>query len=197
MSQETLKILAFAGSTRRASLNGRLLRAGAACAEDLAAQVTLLDLATLDLPLYNGDDESEFGLPEGARRLKSLMQGHHALLVAVPEYNGGYTPLLKNAIDWASRREEGEAPLAAYRGLSAALIGASPGRGGAGRALMGVRLVLSGIGVLVIPNQFGLALASKAFDADGALQDSSHQALLQGVVAALCRVARAQQAVAE
>jgi hypothetical protein len=51
-----------------------------------------------------------------------------ALLIATPVYNGGYTALLKNALDWASRPTETDrSGLAAMTGKSAALISASPG----------------------------------------------------------------------
>ncbi len=183
------RILAFAGSARRESFNRALLRIAATAAEARGAAVTVLKLASLVLPIYDGDLESERGLPDGARRFKSLLRDHHALLVAVPEYNGGYTPLLKNALDWASRREGDEAPLAAYTDLSAGLIGASPGRGGAGRALAGIRQILTNLGVRVIPDQFGLAGARGAFDDAGALKDDTHREALDAVTAALCRAA--------
>lgn len=184
------RILAFSGSARRESLNATLLRAAAAVAEARSATVMRLDLAALDLPLYNGDLEREHGLPDGARRFKALLRGHDALLVAAPEYNGGYTPLLKNALDWASRAEGDEASCAAYAGLHAALVGATPGRGGAMRALAGVRALLGNMGVAVVPNQFGLATARGAFDEAGALKEGAHRAALEGAVAALLAAAR-------
>lgn len=180
------RILAFAGSARRGSFNRRLLRAAVAAARARGAAVTGLELAALDLPFYDGDLEREHGLPDGARRLKAALRSHDALLVAAPEYNGGYTPLLKNALDWASRAEGDEAPCAAYAGLRAGLVGASPGRGGAARALAAIRVILGNMGVEVVANQFGLARAGRAFDESGALVEPAHRAALDGAVAALC-----------
>ena len=185
------RILAFAGSARGGSFNRTLLRAAAAAARGRGAAVTELELAALDLPFYNGDLEYEHGLPEGARRLKAALRGSDALLVAVPEYNGGYTPLLKNALDWASRAEGDEAPCAAYAGLRAGLVGASPGRGGAARALAAIRGILGNMGVDVVANQFGLALAGWAFDESGALIEPAHRAALEGAIAALCAAVEA------
>ena len=185
------RILAFAGSARGGSFNRTLLRAAVAAARGRGAAVTELELAALDLPFYNGDLEREYGLPEGARRLKAALRGSDALLVAVPEYNGGYTPLLKNALDWASRAEDDEAPCAAYAGLRAGLVGASPGRGGAARALAAIRGILGNMGVDVIANQFGLALAGRAFDESGALIEPAHRAALEGAIAALCAAVEA------
>src|SRR5436305_15040887 len=81
-----LKVLAFSGSMRTDSLNKKLVRAAAAAVERAGAEVTHLELRDLALPLYDGDVEAQFGLPEGARRLKQLMLSHDAFLISSPEY---------------------------------------------------------------------------------------------------------------
>ena len=184
------RILAFAGSARRESFNGALLRAAAARLKARGATVTALELASLDLPFYNGDMEREQGLPAGARRFKALLRAHDALLVATPEYNGGYTPLLKNALDWGSRAEAGEKPVAAYAGLVAGLVGASPGGRGAARSLALTRQLLTNLGVSVVEEQFGLERAGGAFDEAGGLKAPGHRAALDAAAAALVRAAR-------
>lgn len=183
------RILAFAGSARRESLNRRLLRIAAEGATAAGAAVTELDLGELDLPLYNADLEASSGLPAGALRLKTLMGGHDGLLIAAPEYNSSITPLLKNAIDWASRpATRGEAPLSAYRGKVAALIAASPGALGGLRGLRHVREILSNISVLVLPEQHAVAKAHEEFAADGALKDAALADRLRGIGARLAEV---------
>jgi NAD(P)H-dependent FMN reductase len=50
------------------------------------------------------------------------------MLVGTPEHNGGYTALLKNTIDRASRlTATGPSGLASFEGKAAALVSASPG----------------------------------------------------------------------
>lgn len=183
-------VLALAGSTRAESLNKKLLGAAANAAEAAGAEVTLIDLATLPMPLYDGDLEKNSGLPENAKRLKALMIEHGALLIASPEYNGGVSAVLKNAIDWASRREGDEAPTIAYRGKVAGLIAASPGRLGGARSLIALRQVLTSCGSLVIPQQFALGQAAQAFDEAGALKDPEHEAAAAGVAQALVDTTR-------
>lgn len=180
-----VKVLAFAGSTRADSHNRKLLSIAAKAAESAGAVVTVLDLAVLALPLYNGDSEKSTGIPDGGLRLKTMMAEHDGLLIASPEYNSGLSALLKNALDWASRRVGDEPPLASYQGLVAAIVSASPGRLGGARGLMSLRQVLSACGALVIPNQFALAEAHKAFDATGALTDPGQQSTIEGVVETL------------
>ena len=166
-----VKILAFAGSTRRESFNKRLVRVAAEGAREAGAEVTLLDLAELPLPLFDADLEAAEGAPENARRLKELMIGHDGFLIASPEYNSSISGVLKNTIDWASRREEGEERLAAFAGKAAALMSASPGALGGLRGLVHVRAILGNLGVLVLPQQKAVPRAHQAFTDDGLLAD--------------------------
>ena len=169
------KILAFAGSTRRNSYNGQALQIAVAGARAAGADVTVVDLKDYPLPLMNEDLEREEGTPEAATQLKQLFFENDGLLIASPEYNSSITPLLKNTIDWVSRKAEGEVPLQAYRGKVAALLSASPGGLGGLRGLVHVRSILSNIQVTVLPNQIAISNAAQAFDDEGKLQDASLQ----------------------
>jgi len=50
------------------------------------------------------------------------MKAHQGFLIACPEYNSSITPLLKNAIDWASRSEPGEPPLVCFEKIAMMLL---------------------------------------------------------------------------
>ena len=167
------RILVFAGSTRRDSFNRKLAALAAGMCRDLGAEVTLLELADYPLPLFSQDLEAEEGLPANAVELKRLFGENDGLVLACPEYNGSLTPLLKNTIDWISRRTGDEPPLAAYRGKTAVLLSASPGALGGLRGLVHVRAILSGIGVLVLPAQVTVSNAFKAYAEDGSLIDDA------------------------
>lgn len=184
------KILAFAGSTREASFNKRLIRVAADGARAAGAEVTLIDLRNHPLPLYDGDLEASDGLPENALALKALFAAHNGLLISAPEYNGGMSGVLKNTIDWVSRQGDDAAPLAAYTGKVCGLMSASPGGLGGLRGLAHVRQILTGLGVLVIPQQRAVANAANAFDADGKLQDSAQQAAVEGIGARVVDLVR-------
>lgn len=175
------KILAFAGSTREASYNKLLVKIAAEGARAAGAEVTYLDLRDLPMPLFDEDLEAKEGIPENARKLKELMMAHQGLLIASPEYNGSITAVLKNAIDWASRPLPGEPPLAlsCFRDKVAALMSASPGGLGGLRGLNHVRSILTGVGVLVLPDQRSISKAYEAFDADGRLKEPQQQAAVE------------------
>jgi NAD(P)H-dependent FMN reductase len=176
------RILAFAGSARTNSWNKKLARAAVEIARARGAAVTLVDLREHAMPLYDGDLEAEHGLPEAVQRWKALLGEHDGLLIACPEYNSSITPLLKNAIDWASRPAAGETPLAAFRGKTAALIATSPGALGGLRGLVAVRSILGNIGVHVVAAQLAIPKAHETFDAAGALSDDGVRTRLAGVV---------------
>ena len=176
----TPRILAFAGSARKDSYNAQLVRIAAEAARKAGAEVTLLDMSDYPLPIFDEDLERE-GTPESATKLKQLFIEHDALLIASPEYNSSITPLLKNTIDWVSRADEGEAPLAAYSGKVASLISASPGGLGGLRGLVHVRAILSSIGVTVLPDQIAVGRAFEAFNDDGGLQDEKQQSQVEAI----------------
>ena len=183
------RVLAFAGSTRTGSLNKKLVKVAAAGARAAGAEVTELDLRDLSLPLYDGDLEEQAGLPPGAKRLKELLKAHQGLLIASPEYNSSISGALKNAIDWASRPEPGEPPLAAFAGKVAGLVSASPGALGGLRGLVTVRSILGNIKVLVLPDQVAVGKADQAFEPDGSLKDKKQQAAVEAIGASVATIA--------
>ena len=187
------KIIAFAGSLRAGSLNKKLLAIAADAARAAGAEVTVVDLRELALPLYDQDIEDASGLPEGAKKFKALLRDSDGFLIASPEYNSSISAALKNAIDWASRAEADDEPsLAAFRGKTAALIAASPGALGGLRGLVTVRSILGNIGVIVLPDQVCIGKAHEAFDEAGKLKDERKSkqvaALAKGLVGVLVKL---------
>ena len=174
------KILAFAGSSRIDSFNKKLVKVAGEGARKAGAEVTYIDLLDYPMPLFNQDLEKQEGLPQKVLEFKHLLREHQGFLISCPEYNGSITPLLKNAIDWASRPELNEKPLSCFKGKVAALLATSPGGLGGIRGLVHVRAILEGIGVIVIPEQKAIPNAYQAFDESGQLKDEKQT---QGVIA--------------
>jgi chromate reductase len=137
-----MKILAVSGSLRAASYNTALLHA----ARELApAEMTIEVFGLGDLPFFNQDVEEQ-GDPAPVAAWKDAVRAADGLLIACPEYNGGLTAVLKNAIDWASRGKP--APL---DGKLACALGASPGITGTVRAQDALRLNLKRTGADLAP----------------------------------------------
>lgn len=185
----TTRIAVFAGSSRRASYNRLLAAEAAELAADAGAEVTLIELGDYPMPIYNGDLEAEQGLPENAARLKGLLGEQHGFLIASPENNAGVSALLKNTIDWCSRKG---GPVAdPFAGKVAGLLAASPGNLGGLRGLVALRAMFQHLQVTTIAEQYALARAHEAFDADGNLKDPKAREAVDRVARRLVAVAEA------
>jgi NAD(P)H-dependent FMN reductase len=180
-----VRLIAFAGSARRGSLNRKLLVAAVEAARAAGADVTVIDLNDHVLPLYHGDLEDAQGLPPAAAALVALIQSHHGLLVASPEYNGNVTPLLKNTIDWCTRADANP-----FAGKVAAVVSASPGPFGGAKSLQQAQQLLFKLGCHVVPGGTTLAQADKAFDAEGRLTDVRSLKSLKALAASLVELTR-------
>ncbi len=185
----TIKLLALSGSARRASHNLKLVQALAAGATAAGAEVQVIDWSQFVLPVFNEDIEDQ--LPAAAVTLKNLFVEANGFLIAEPEYNGGYSALMKNAIDWVSRPLPGSAPGAVFKGKTAVVAGATTGRWGAVRSVRQLREVLGYLGCIVLPDSLSVNDAGRAFDADGKLLDAKTAELAAATGAALARVTAA------
>ncbi len=178
-------VLVFAGSTREKSWNRLLARRAADAAQRLGAETTLLELGDFDIPLYNADLEAR-GTPADAIRLKEVFHAHPAWIICSPEYNGSYTGLLKNTIDWVSSPVKGHPEWSdgfkPFTGKVVGLLSASPGALGGLRSLSHLTPLLMNLQCWVNPRQFALAKAAEAFDAQGQLVAASQQEAVDTVV---------------
>ncbi len=119
------KILGISGSLRKASFNTALLNA----AQSLAPEEVEFEAATLHgIPLYDGDVESESGVPAAAEDLKRKIMAADGVILFTPEYNNSIPGVFKNAIDWLSRPPADIRKV--FGGRPFALAGASPGNFG-------------------------------------------------------------------
>ena len=161
-----MKLLAFAASLRRASLNRKLIHVGAGLARDAGVEVDLADFHQFEMPLYDADLQASSGFPSGARELSRRIESADGLMIASPEYNYSMPGTLKNAIDWVSRMKP--MPLLGKHGV---LLAASTSPVGGIRGLWALRVPLEGLGVTLYPGMFALAQAEQAFDERGKLKD--------------------------
>lgn len=179
---DRVNILGICGSLRRASFNAGLLRAAKEAAGD-AAEVTIADIH--EVPLYD-NDVYETGFPPAVAAFRDRIAAADALLFACPEYNYSMSGVLKNAIDWASRP-----PSQPFAGKPVAIMGASGGAMGTGRAQYHLRqsCVFLDMHPLNKPELFVAAAGSK-FDADGNLTDDETRQRVGALVEALAAWAR-------
>ena len=128
-----MKILAFAATSSRKSINRQLLRYATRLLEDgLVADVTveLIDLNDHEMPIFSVDREEEDGVPRAAHDFLDRIRRADGLLISFAEHNGSYTAAFKNVFDWVSRVEK-----RVYQDKPTVMLATSPGPGGAARVL--------------------------------------------------------------
>ncbi len=181
------KILALSGSQRSASYNHFLVRSSARGAVAAGVEVRFLNWADYAMPLYDPELEKD-GVPDVVLRFKSLLVAHQGFLIASPEYNGSLTPLLKNAIDWATRPVPGEKPMVCFKHKVVGLMSTSPGVFGGVTGLAHLRAILSRLGSLVLPEQYPVGEAGRIFDEQGELRDPKQRAVAEAIGARVAAV---------
>jgi chromate reductase, NAD(P)H dehydrogenase (quinone) len=96
-----MKLLAFAASNSRKSINRQLVAYAASLVE--GAEIEVLDLNDYEMPLFSEDRERELGHPEPARAFMAKVAASDAVMISFAEHNGSYSAAYKNLFDWSSR----------------------------------------------------------------------------------------------
>jgi NAD(P)H-dependent FMN reductase len=153
--------ITLCGSLRKDSINEVLRRHVSQKLREAGVEVTDLDLAQFEMPLFHQDLEPDHK-PEAARRLADAFLSHDIVLIISPEYNGGVTPLIANMVSWVSREKPNPFKHAVF-----GIGGMSDGKYATIFALSHLRDSLSKIGALVVPTLLGLGPYPEVFDAEG------------------------------
>lgn len=154
------KVLVMAASTRTGSVNRALARHIVARL-GFGAPVEIVDLRQYPLPLYDGDLEVRDGIPAAAAALAGEMASADVLVLVSPEYNGTFTPLLKNTVDWVTRIDA-----FAFAHLRVLIASASPGRGGGANGVAMIRTWLSNMGIDTAERTLSVGDASVGLDGE-------------------------------
>ena len=184
----TLRLLAFAASLRRGSINRKLLGPVVEQARAAGAEVDVAEFAEFEMPMFNADVQAASGFPPGAEELARRVRAADGMLIVSPEYNYSLPGTLKNAIDWISRPDPGERHLAVFRGKPAGIVSATPGPHGGSRGLKQLRELLGMIGVAV-EDQLGIADSGGAFDGSGRLSRAADIAALDRLASTVAQAA--------
>jgi len=170
-----MKLLTFAASLRKDSYNRKLAAQAVEILKSLpGTEIDHADFRTFEMPIYDGDLEESSGIPPGGKEFIRRIEASHGLVISTPEYNGGIPGTLKNAIDWASRKD----PIP-FDGKPVLLLGASPGGFAAVRGLWHTRVPLEAIGAFVYPEMFGISRAHQAFNEAGNFVDPKNHTRLE------------------
>ena len=157
------KIVGISGSLRSGSYTTLAVRLALKGAEELEeCQTKLIDLRDYQLLFCDGkDDESQF--PKDVFRLRKEVKQAHGIILGTPEYHGGYSGVLKNALDLMGFEE--------FEGKMLGLLGVSGGAMGAFGAMNSLREVGRALHAWVVPEQASIPQAWQEFDDAGNLKN--------------------------
>ena len=172
-----VRVLLFAASLRKDSLNVRLARVVRRILEERGHRIDEAAMSDFDCPSYDGDAEAEAGIPPGAQRFRERLLACDAFILASPEYNGSMPGVIKNAIDWTSRFRPQP-----FNGKQGFLLSASPSMAGGNRGLWSLRVPLEHLGARIYPDMFSLAQAHTMFKDDGSLTSDTLAKRLDGIL---------------
>ncbi len=157
-----IRVVGICGSLREASYTRLALRVALQGAEEVGAQTHLVDLRDYDLALCDGRrDENTY--PDGVLQMRQNVAEAHGILLGTPVYHGGFSGVLKNALDLMGFRE--------FEGKMIGLVGVSGGRTGAVHALNTLRSIGRALHAWVIPEEVSIPEAWNAFDVAGRPKD--------------------------
>lgn len=174
-----MRVMGIAGSLRQSSYNRALLAAAVELAPEGMTIEPYEGLA--DIPMYNGDLDTDELRPASVVDLKRRIAEADALFIVSPEYNYSVPGVLKNAIDWASRPPEQP-----FDGKPIAILGVAPGAIGTARAQYHLRQVFVYLNGMVLNRpEVMIGQGPSRFDAEGRLTDAKTREFVAAQLLAL------------
>jgi FMN reductase len=161
-SSPSIQVVGICGSLRKGSCARMALHVALEGAKEAGARTRLIDLSEYQLIFCDGK-ENESVYPKDVFKLREDVRAAQGIILATPEYHGGYSGVLKNALDLMGFEE--------FEGKMLGLVGVSGGRMGALGAMNSLREVGRALHAWVIPEQAAIPEAYKVFDESGTLQD--------------------------
>jgi NAD(P)H-dependent FMN reductase len=159
-----IKVVAICGSLREVSYTRFALGYALEGAKELKASTKLIDIKDYNL-VFCRPDQDESLYPDDVFKLRKEVQEANGIILGSPEYHGGYTGVLKNALDLMSFKE--------FQSKIVGLIGVAGGSMGAINTVNGLRIVCRNIRSWVLPLQVSIPNVRKFFDEEGKVLDSN------------------------
>ncbi len=169
---DKVRIVGICGSLRKKSYTRLALKVALRGAEEAGAEASLIDLRDYQLVFCDGGD-SGGEPPKDVTRLREEVKRAQGILLATPEYHGGYSGVLKNALDLMGFDE--------FEGKMIGLVGVSGGNTGAFGALSALRSVGRALHAWVVPEQAMVPNVDEVFDDEGNCKDEAIERRLKAV----------------
>ena len=171
-----LSIPVIRGTTRQGRMSAHAARAVLEQLQTFPAVTTeLIDIATLPLPVNDAGEAIKHS-PFSER-----MDRADALVIVSPEYNHGYSGLLKHVLDSCLKE---------YIHKAAGIVGVSAGPFGGTRMIQNLLPVLRELGLVTIFWDVNFSSVQTAFNAAGKLRDESFTRRMDKFIKELIWMAR-------
>ena len=138
-------LIISASNGENLKLGKRFLQIG----KNLGATPELLDLTTVDLPLFNPRTQATTGIPPLVSALNDQLAAIPRWVICAPEYNGSIPPVFTSALAWLSVQGDDFRNL--FNGRPIAI--ASFSGGGGMELLLSLRIQLTHLGAQVVGRQ--------------------------------------------
>ncbi|MBC8165879.1 MAG: NAD(P)H-dependent oxidoreductase [Bryobacteraceae bacterium] len=178
-SQTVITVLGLPGSVRAGSYTRRAVEVALAGAEAAGARTVLFDPAKHELPFAY---DSKAAYNANVISMRKAVRSADGLILGTPEYHGGISGVIKNALDLMGFDE--------FEGKMIGLVGVSGGAMGAHDALNTLRTIGRALHAWVVPAQAAVPQAWDVFGDDGGMTDPALEARLKGVGQEVARFAR-------
>lgn len=156
------RVIGICGSLRPGSYTRMVVEIALLGAAELKCETQLIDLRDYELVFCNGnEDESTY--PKDVFKLREEVRRADGIILGTPEYHGGYSGVLKNALDLMGFDE--------FEGKMLGLVGVAGGAMGAFSALENLRNVGRALHAWVVPEMASIPQAWKEFGDNGKLKD--------------------------
>jgi FMN reductase len=179
----SVRIVGLGGSLRAASTSRSALQVVLDGAAASGAEVQLLWVRNLNLPLYNSDDE----VPTQAHDFAETVYACDAMVWSTPNYHGSVSGSFKNALDWLILLADRDPPYLSNKPVG--LVTAAGGTHGL-QAINSMDFIARALRGWSVPLVMPVAQSWHAFDAAGHLTDEAVAAQLRALGEEVARAAR-------
>jgi FMN reductase len=183
----SVRVVGLGGSLRAESTSRTALHIALEAAAADGAEVELISLRDLDLPLYT----AEHAPPPAALRLADTVYGCHGLIWSSPTYHGSVSGSFKNALDWLILLAERDPPYLSNKPIG--LVTTAGGVQGL-QAVNTMDFIARSLRGWSVPLVLPVPQSWQSFDPDGHLKDEAVASQLRKLGAEVVRAARQFQA---
>lgn len=163
-----MKIMIIAGSPRTGGYTVRIAKNLLKHFSALGYETDMIDLSVTRFPFIQKVWSNREEVPEEFKPLWDKMESVQSFVFVTPEYNGGYSPAMKNFMD--------HFPKSFYHKKAFGIVAGSTGIMGGMRASQQMFLLTAGFWGIASPTMLLVPEMDKKFAEDGSLTDEKFQA---------------------